>query len=417
MISGISILNILFLSTENPFPVDHGHHIRTYHVLKALAAEHKIHFIGFTQNDSGFDHKDKLFEFCETVDILRLRYRGWRQLLLSVFNLFSQMPLIIQKYYTDEAVERVHQVIQRHKIDLVHFDMLHLAKYRDCIGSLPCILVNHNVESLRLRRWASIEKKKLLKLFLNYQYTKLRNYESQACLEFDKCVVVSEDDKAFLRDLCNGGDFVTLPNGVDAGYFQVSTDRVEPNTLVWTGSLRSPYNRDAVVFLLNFIWPRIYQKLPEARLTIVGALPSKPLDVPVGAERVSFTGYVDDVRPYVAKSALFVAPLRSGSGTKIKVLNAMSQGKAVLTTTIGVEGIDAIHSNEIVVIDNPEQFADRAVALLQEPEEILKIGKRARKLIEAKYDWAIINRDISALYHPFARSVREEHRSINPVLE
>jgi len=270
-------LNILFLSTENPFPLDHGHHLRTYHVLKTLAEVHTVHFVGFTQDDSGFKYKPKLQEFCESVEIYKLRYRGWRQVLLSVLNLFSPLPLIAQKYYDPNVAVYIKKFIMTAQIDLVHFDLLHLAQYRKKLNGLPRILVNHNVESLRVLRWAKVESNPFLKLYLHYQYGKLKNYEKASCIDFDKCTVVSETDKKFLAELCGGKNFVTIPNGVDIDYFQMSKENIIPKTLVWAGSMSGAYNRDAVIYFLEQIWPCIQIEIPDTKVVFIGNSPPKIL--------------------------------------------------------------------------------------------------------------------------------------------
>jgi len=341
-------VNILFLSTENPFPVDHGHHIRTYHVLRALADEHTIHFVGFSQNQSGFDYKYKLDELCETVAIFPLYFRGWKQLMPVLRNVISTAPLITQKYCQLEAVDYIHDLTSNKEIDLVHFDMLHLAGYRHEVDKLPCVLVNHNVESLRMRRWAKVETNPALKLFLLYQSTKLRHFERRVCPEFDICTAVSEEDRRMLVELCDGGQFDVVPNGVDTDYFYPASTETLPNSMVWAGSMKSPYNRDAVDYFIKAIWPLIQERITDAKVTFVGGSPTAQLQKAAQkSHTVSFTDYVDDVRPYIANAAVFVAPIRAGSGTKIKVLNAMAQGKPVVTTTVGAEGIEAKPDEEI----------------------------------------------------------------------
>jgi len=404
-------LNILFFSTESPFPLDHGHHLRTYHVLKALAQDHCIHFIAFTKNQEYIKYKQELEELCESVNFFPLRFQGWRQIILALQNLFSPLPLSARKYYDPQVAAHIKRLIVEVNIDLVHLDLLHLAHYRKDLGSLPSILVNHNVESLRVLRWSKVEQNPLLKYFLRYQYFKLKNFEKRVCRDFDRCTVVSDYDKNVLSELCDGGSFVTIPNGVDAKYFRVSNQKILPNTLVWTGSMSGPYNRDAVSYFLKEIWPLIQSRLPDAKVTFVGSSPSKILKkLSLQAANIEYTGYVEDIRPFVDRAAVFIAPLRCGSGTKVKVLNAMSQAKAVLTTSIGAEGIDARLGEEIMIADEPADFADQAIYLLQNPHEAKKIGQRARKVIEEKYDWQVINTQIRKVYQEFeTQSIQENY--------
>jgi len=392
-------MNILFLSTENPFPVDHGHHLRTYYVLKTLAQGNRVFFIGFTQDDSGFRYQDELGKMCESVDIFQLRHRGWRQLILAVKNIFSPDPLIVEKYFDGRAVERIQELIVESHIDIVHIDMLHIAAYKNAIDSLPCVLTNHNVESVRILRWSNVTKSLFLKAYLRLQHKKLRDFESRVCGQFDRCIVVSEYDRECLRKMCGDLNFEIIPNGVDAVYFQPAGPPARPNELVWTGSMKGPYNRDAGQFFLAEIWPLIHQKCPEITVNFVGDAPVEQLvSLAKKSAHVQYTGYVDDVRPYVAGAAVFIAPLRSGSGTKIKVLNAMAQAKPVVTTAIGAEGIEARDGEEIIIADSPQEFAEKTIYLVRHPHEAQQIGLRARKVIEEKYAWNVLEEKIKAIY-------------------
>lgn len=381
--------------------MDHGHHIRTFHTLRILSQQHEIHFIGFSQNRAGFEHQDRLNDYCKSVHIFSLKYKGWRQAIIGLKNLFSPYPLIAQKYFQHDALETILNTIENHRIELVHFDMLHLSEYRQHLKNIRCILVNHNVESLRLKRWVEVEKKFLLRAFLRYQQKKLENYEKHKCLEFHQCIVVSDHDSTYLTKLCDGGEFVTIPNGVDGNYFNVNGTEVVPDSLVWTGSMSGPYNRDAVEYFITSIWPLIIEKKPECKFTIVGDAPTKRiLAAAKKNSNIIVTGYVDDVRPYVASSAVFIAPLRSGSGTKIKVLNAMAQAKAVVTTSVGVEGIAAENHKEIIVADEPYDFANEVLALFDNHQKAKELGLNARKIVEKKYDWQIIEKQLNRIYVP-----------------
>jgi glycosyltransferase involved in cell wall biosynthesis len=393
-------MNILFLSTENPFPIDHGHHIRTFHTLQALAQDYKVFFICFTQNDVGLCHRNELEKYCEAVHIVNIGVSRFSRLTSLLKNLFSPLPFIAEKYYHPEAVELVRSLIHTHKIDIVHVDMLHLANYKFHINEAPTILVNHNVESLRIKRWAQVEKNPFLKAFLLYQGKKTCIFEQNMCALFDLVITVSDADKMILERLCSSGRFKTIPNGIDIHYFspqgRLNTERRQ---IVWTGGMASPYNRDAVIFFINDIWPKIIREIPDVTATFVGVSPPyKLINLSRTTKNVKVTGYVNDVRPFVAEADVFIAPLRAGSGTKIKVLNAMAQGKAVVSTSIGIEGITAHPEKEVLIADTAPEFAEKIVSLLLNPNRAYEIGKRARELVMKRYDSQIIGCELRELY-------------------
>ena len=259
-------MNILFLSQENPYPPDGGHYIRTYNILKMLAQKHKLFFIAIANDDERMKHKHGLENLCESVDIFVIPHgkSKWRTLFSLISNLFSPLPFTVHKNYLQAVRHKIKQLLKDNKIDLVHVDILPLAFYHKDIDKLPKILVNHNVESLRLYRWMKVEKNRFIKLFLFYQYIKLRHFEKQLCPKFDRCIVVSETDQKILEEMCKSRNFVTLPNGVDIQYFS-PLNHTTPikNSLIWVGGMRYAYSADAVDYFLAEILPLIQSKIPD----------------------------------------------------------------------------------------------------------------------------------------------------------
>jgi glycosyltransferase involved in cell wall biosynthesis len=393
-------LKLLFISTENPFPVDHGHHIRTFHTLQALAKDYQVFFLCFSQNDIGFAHKSELEKYCQAVEIVDIRSSRFRLLSALLKNLISNLPYTAEKYYHPEALTWIKDLIYKHKIDIVHVDMLHLANYKSQFNGVPAVLVNHNVESLRMMRWAQVEKNPFLKMFLLYQQSKIRLFEQRMCALFDLVITVSDADKVVLEELCSAGRFETIPNGVDTRYFAPRPPLEKAGRhIVWTGGMGGPYNRDAVVFFINEIWPLLFDAVPDVRATFVGGSPPEQLvSLARSQPNIKVAGYVDDVRPFVDEADVFVVPLRAGSGTKIKVLNAMAQGKAIVSTSIGIEGIAAETGRDVLIADTAGEFARKTAWLLSNRERAQEMGKRARELMVRFYDAEAIGSELRELY-------------------
>jgi glycosyltransferase involved in cell wall biosynthesis len=394
-------MNILFLSTENPYPPDGGHHLRTFNILKVLARRHHIYFVGFAQDKGEFKYIPEIKKFCETVDIYKVSKTGYNKsfFLLACKNLFSKYPLIARRYFIKEARDRIEQIFDQYSIDLVHMDMLALGLYKGVLKDIPVILTNHNVESLRIYRWMQVEKNLFIKSFLFYQYLKLRVFEKSICPEFNRCIVVSEYDKNYLKNLCGMDNFVVIPNGVDICYFKPEYADVKKDHLVWVGGMTGPYNSDAVDFFIKKIWSLIKYKVPEATIDFAGGGPTQTLrNKALGDRSVQVLGFVSDIRPIVQRASVFVAPIRIGSGTKIKVLNAMAQAKPVVATTTAAEGIDVTPEENILIADDPGEFAEKVVYLLNHEKIAREIGTRARELIEKNYSWDIITENIHRIY-------------------
>lgn len=397
-------MNILFLSTENPYPPDGGHHLRTFNILKILASWHKIYFVGFAQDKSEFKYIPEIKKFCETVDIYKVNETGYNRAFFSLAckNLFSKEPLIAERYFIPEARKKIEQILARHAIEVVHMDMLALGLYRNILKNGRVILTNHNIESLRLYRRMKIEKNILLKGFLFYQYVKLKNFEKNICPAFELCIVVSDYDKNYLKNLCDRDNFAVIPNGVDTDYFKPVCANERKKHLVWVGGMTGPYNADAVDFFLDKIWPIIKSEMSGVTIDFAGGGPTKKLRrKAIEDGSVKILGFVPDIRPVVQEASVFVAPIRIGSGTKIKILNAMAQGKPVVATTIAAEGIDVTPGENILIADDPKEFAKKVVYLLRNDGTAKQIGEMARQLMEEKYSWGVIAKNVYPLYRNF----------------
>lgn len=395
-------MNILFLSQENPYPPDGGHYIRTYNILKMLSEKHNIFFIAIANDDKRMKHKQGLEDLCESVDIFVIPQgkSKWRYIFSLILNLFSPLPFTAQKNYIHDVKVKIKQLLKDNKIDLVHVDILPLAFYHKNFDRLPKILVNHNVESLRLYRWMKVEKNTFIKLFLYYQFLKLRHFEKHICPKFERCIVVSEPDQKILEKLCKTTNFVILPNGVDIKYFSpLNNTKINKNSLIWTGGMRYAYSADAVDYFLDEVLPLIRLEISDIKVSFVGSSPtSKLIKNAKDNPNIKVHGYVDDIRMYIQQAAVFIAPIRSGSGTKIKVLNAMALEKAVVTTSIGAEGIKVKPDEDIMIADTPQEFAEKTIYLLRHPEEAKIMGSKGRAVIEKHYSWESIGMKMYKVY-------------------
>lgn len=395
-------MNILVISPEIPYPPVGGHYLRTYNVLKLLSKNHKIFFIGFIKDPAELEFKKDFKKICESFDAFAIQkddfsLRFWLKVLV---NLFSPWPYVKDKYYNKNASQRIRELIAEVDIDLIHLDMLPMSSYYADLDSVPTILTNHNVESMRLYRWMRVEKRIFTKLFLAYQYLKLRNYEKRMCPKFDRCITVSPEDEKILKKLCRSDNFAVIPNGVDIDYFKPLDGPVVPNRLIWVGGMSGPYNSDAVDYFLDDILPLIQAKIPELEVDFVGGCPTKKLKQQESKNfHIKVHGFVDDIRPFIHQAAVFIAPIRSGSGTKIKVLNALALGKAVVTTSVGAEGIAVEAGKHVMIADIPEEFAQKTVYLLNNPAIASEMGMAGRKVIEKFYDWNMIKENMERLYN------------------
>jgi len=396
-------LKILFLTNRVPFPVRDGQARRTYHILKGLAEAHEVHLLTLYQSTEEAlpENTAHLRSFCHRVEMLpapskKLGLAMGVRLLLS---LFSAEPYTIWRHYSGDYVKLVRESLEATAFDAVHCDILPLAfSIRDL--DVPfCTLTDHDVSYLKAERSASQRQNPVAKLFIYYEAAKLKRLERTIFLQVDLGITVSELDRTLLERLCPKGRFAVIENGVDVRTFVPDTAAIEPNALVWVGGFHHYPNYEAVSFFLKEVYPRIKQANPEVKLYIVGG------EIPDGLMRLALidpsivtTGYVEDPVPYLQRAAVFVAPILSGGGTKLKVLEAMAAGKAIVSTSIGVEGIEGKDGQHYVIADQPECFSKRVMDLLNDGPLRTRLGENARKIAEEKYDWRAICDKMSGIY-------------------
>ncbi|HPM42618.1 MAG TPA: glycosyltransferase [Candidatus Omnitrophota bacterium] len=397
-------MNILFLISQLPYPLDTGAKIRSFNLIKALGSLHKITLVSFGDEWVEKEKVEALHKICEKVvlvkkDIASSAFGRLAMTALALKNLFSKYPYSVDKYYSSALSARLKELVAKCGFDLVHCDSLQMSRNLSGIKGVPAVLTEHNIESQILKRAAESEMNILKKAYLYYQYKKLLKYEKAACGWFDRVVTVSEEDKRFLAQYARGDKISVVPNGVDTGYFKPITDNqksITDNAIVFTGSMDWLPNEDAVSYFYDEIYPYIKANV---KLYVVGRNPSnKMLQIAEKDVRLVVTGTVDDVRPYVADADIFIVPLRIGGGTRLKILEAMAMGKAVISTSVGCEGLEVTDGVDIIIEDDPRLFAGKIDALMSDTDTRKRLGLAGRRLVETKYDWKSISKTLDAAW-------------------
>ena len=288
-----------------------------------------------------------LLEFCETVDYSPLWPKASRLHTAAALAMSagSARPFSVIAHRSAAFANRVSEVLRKTPPDVIHIDTLALCPFVPPDCQYAWVLTHHNVESTLMARRAQAESSWLARRFLQREVGKLRWYESTVSSMHDVNVMVSRPDADTLSKIAPSARMTVVPNGVDTDYFSPDDANEEPG-LVYTGGMNMFANRDAVMYFLRDIWPRIRTRHPQVRFYAVGQDPPAELRaLAQGDDRVVVTGFVDDIRPIVRRAAVYVVPLRVGGGTRLKVLDAMAMGKAIVSTSIGCEGIDVPTAN------------------------------------------------------------------------
>ncbi|MDI6872267.1 MAG: glycosyltransferase family 4 protein [Bacillota bacterium] len=377
-------MKALFISTLFPCPPDTGGKLRTFNLLKETSRCGEVHLLTFySRRKESVTTAPELSLRCQ-VHLVPMEGR-LNQLATAAFG---DRPLSIAKYRSVKMAERIHRLQSKHGFDLVYFDHLHVAQYRECVApGIKTVLDEHNVESIVLARAAEYSwgPKRWV---LESQAKKMRAYEAQVTKRFDLVTTVSEVDRRALGSLSPEARIQVVPNGVDTEFFSIEAPREAEWDLVFTGSMDWLPNEDAIFYFANQILPRIMARAPLTKLLVVGRNPSPKL-LKLGRRLpVHFTGAVPDVREYVRRSKVFVVPLRIGGGTRLKILEALAMGSAVISTSLGCEGLDTVDGEHLLVADDPEEFACKTVDLIRNPELRRALGSAGRNLVVDRYTWS-----------------------------
>lgn len=392
-------MKVLFLFTRPLFPLNTGAKIRTFNLLKGVSKYHDITFAAFANSPSEQAELNQVAKYCKKVIALKSKPFGTLQLgLLVLKNLFSRLPLTIQKYWSPEAKAQLDREVKSTRYDLIHCDQPHLAPYIEDYKSIPKLLNEHNIEAQITRRYAENSESELKRKFLLWQWQKMKRYELALWQKFDMITVVSQVDLATLLSACPTANVMEISNGVDTDYFSPNGIVEEPKNLLFTGSMDWLPNEDAVGYFVEKIWPHVYNRFPDAKFYIVGRNPGAKVRDLKAVKGIEVTGTVPDVRPFMKRCNLFIVPLRIGGGSRLKILEALSMQKKVISTSIGCEGLDVTPEENILVADSPEAFAQEIIKAWTKPDKQSQLGERGRNLVLEKYDWRIIAKKLNMVY-------------------
>jgi glycosyltransferase involved in cell wall biosynthesis len=307
----------------------------------------------------------------------------------------------------------VAQIAEQSRVDLLHLDMLHLWEIAAAAPQLPVVLVEHNVESVLFRRRVEHAPSAPIRWFMERQLRKLQQYEIIACRSADWVAAVSEADAAQIRDLAGTSRVTVVPNSVDTDFFRPSSGPRDHAHLVYVGGLGWAPNLDAVEYFAARILPVIRQRAPDARLTVVGQIPDARIRERFRPESgITLAGPVEDIRPIVSRATAFIVPLRIGGGTRLKILDALAMAKAVVSTSVGCEGLNVVHEREILIADDPEYFAAQVLRLIGDTALAERLGVAGRRCVEEHYQWSAAAELMDEVY---TRAM--EHRAARKQIE
>lgn len=383
---------ILVLGDEAPLPAHTGKRLRTLNLLSRLAVDHEIELVVHRNGLNELVTKQLLDRGITVHAASDLPAKsGLRFGVRLLSSLVRGIPYSVHSHCRPAYARLVTDLLRRRTFDLVHCEWTPYATYLDQVQR-PVVIAAHNVEWQVWNRLADAADRWPERLLLRRQARTMERFERRTFARWSHVTAVSEADRDLLQAM--GARHVTVvPNGVDLDLFAPQPASAETIlTLVFTGSMDWRPNQDAVRWFIDQVHPRLAALLPY-RLLVVGRQPPEWLNDPKQRpSELIVTGTVDDIRPWYAQGHLFVVPLRAGGGSRLKILEAMAVGRAVISTTIGAEGIAYSAGIDLEIADEADQFVERIVALWQNPARREALARAGRRLVEARYGWDEIAR-------------------------
>jgi sugar transferase (PEP-CTERM/EpsH1 system associated) len=297
-----------------------------------------------------------------------------------------------QAGYYRSIRERIRELCIHERIDLVHVDLLAMTQYVDPQTNIPAIVDLHDSLTLLYQRMLTAERgwRKRLSAYLGL--ISVKRLEGILGRTFDLIITNSPVDEQVIRELSTKPKTLTIPNGVDMEYFAPDSTLPEADKIVFTGVMDYAPNEDAALHFVEDIFPLVKAKRPQVQFWIVGSGPSERVKALTRISGIHVTGRVDDVRPYVRSATVFVCPLRVGSGVKNKILAAMAMQKAVVATSMSIDGLDLADSREVLLADEPQAFAEKVVGLLTDQKAAQQLGDNGLARVQGQYSWAAMGK-------------------------
>lgn len=387
-------MKILWVKAGKILPVDTGGRIRSYNIMRHLAARNELIFLSYYPGERDEQYERELAErFPGAVSFPAGAPAGRAgQALHYLTRLPSSAPYAVAKFTAPSVRRALMDIVKRERPAVAVCDFLSASLNFPDPLPLPSVLFQHNVESALWNRQAKHERNPVKKVVFSIEAAKMRRYEPATVARFPHVVAVSENDRSLMSSMTDPSRITVVPTGVDVSSYRIdaSSGRSE-KVVMFLGSMDWPANMDGVEFFCAEIWPRVTAAIPDARFQVVGRNPP-PRIQRLASSSVEIVGGVKSVIPYLRSAPVFVVPLRVGGGTRLKIYEAMAAERAIVSTSVGAEGLDFEDGRDLVLADDAVSFSDAVIRLLGDQAAREALG-RAAGLTAARFDWSAVARD------------------------
>lgn len=397
-------MKILMLTPYLPFPLFSGGQTRSYNLIKNLSEKHEITLFALIKEDKERGYVKELEKFCRKVVVFKRSSSPWtsRNILRTGFSLY---PFLVIRNYSPEEKSAVARELESTRYDLIHAETFYVMPHLPHTDT-PILLVEQTIEYLVYKHFIDEQVPFYLRPLLWIDLAKIRFWEIYFWKRANSIVAMSGADKAEMNNLVPELTVDIVPNGIDENYFNMKkqTDNLTP-TILYVGNFKWLQNREALSLLVNELWPEIKKQIKDCKLWIVGMGITKEIARLESAD-VKISEGIPDIREAYKNSDVLLAPIRGPGGTRLKILEAMASGLPVVTTQVGIEGLEAVEGKHVLISDSNEGLVKETVNVLKSKVLAKNLALAARKLVESKYTWGESARFLDLIYRRVATQTK-----------
>ena len=390
-------MRILFVSPRQCWPPQSGAALREYHLARALGERAELTHVFFSQAGARNAAAAPFRRNAVSAPAPR-RYTPAK----IVRGILGGQPLSLVNYTSDAMKAALAALVDRQPFDLVHVDSIHMAAYEPILrrAGAPMVYDWHNIESEAMRRYSANAPSVAHRLYASITARRLAALEKEILRTADGHIVCSERERETLLGIAPAARIATIENGADLSFFNEAQPAAERRRLLFVGWMSYHANIEAAVAFTRTVWPGIRERFPEWRLTLAGLDPAPAVLALRSEANVEVTGTVEDVRPYYREAVAAIVPLRTGGGTRLKILEAMAAGVPVISTPLGAEGLAVTPGVDILIAEKDEDWLPFMTALSTQGDLWNRLAEAGRRLVTARYDWEALGQ---ALYETYCR--------------
>jgi len=394
-------MKILFLCNKSPYPPKEGGPMAmNANIEGIIAVGHQVKVLALNTNKYFIKPDEIPREYIDKTKI-ELIYQDLSIKPFNAFlNLFSKKSFHVERFISESFAKKIVETLEQDKYDIVQLEMLYMTPYINVIrkhSKAKIILRSHNVEHLIWERVTAITENPVKRYYLAGLTRKLKNYELNAINKYDGIATISKKDAEFYL---KNNSFVPVEDisfGVDMDQYEVSSESFEFPSLFHLGSMNWMPNEEGIKWFIETTWSMVSEKYPELKFYLAGRMMPEWLEK-LSIENIEVLGEVEDAQEFINSKAIMIVPLFSGSGIRIKIIEGMALGKAIISTEIGAEGIAYTHGLNILIANTPEEFLKAVEKFVSSKVYCVEVGTNARKLIEENHDLVKITQKLLAFY-------------------